>query len=173
MKRAFMQGELDSLCGMYSIVNADRIINNSSKEQSQELFNSIILYLAKKRMLTGVILEGTDHRVMTKVMRDVVGDRIPLQITNKRNFKNLKEWWKYSKNFLEEASNRSIIASIGGKQGHLTVIREMSERRMVLLDSSWLVIMKRIDCRFTDYAWEDKHVIYPSQCWYLGRETSH
>lgn len=173
MKRAFTQGALDSLCGMYSIINADKIINKSSKEESQELFNSIILYLARKKMLTGVIIEGTDHNVMKTIMKNVVKDRIPLQITNKRRFKNLRQWWEYSRNFLEEAEGRAIILSLGGKDYHLTTIQEMSERRMLLLDSSWYIHIKKSECRLSDYPDEDKYKIYVSQCWYLGKEIPH
>ena len=44
----FEQGGLDSLCGLYSIVNAERVVNNTSNDDSLVLFNDIIAYLNKK-----------------------------------------------------------------------------------------------------------------------------
>ncbi|HSO13868.1 MAG TPA: hypothetical protein VLT51_15940 [Anaerolineales bacterium] len=32
----FQQGGLDSLCGLYSVVNAEQIINHSSDEETQQ-----------------------------------------------------------------------------------------------------------------------------------------
>ena len=41
----YEQGGLDSLCGLYSIVNAERVINGSTYEESVALFNDIVAYL--------------------------------------------------------------------------------------------------------------------------------
>ena len=38
----FQQGGLDSLCGLYSIVNAERFINRSSDFETQQLFDDLI-----------------------------------------------------------------------------------------------------------------------------------
>ena len=38
----FQQGGLDSLCGLYSIVNAERFINRSVDDEAQQLFDDLI-----------------------------------------------------------------------------------------------------------------------------------
>ena len=47
----FQQGGLDSLCGLYSIVNAERIINRSSDDETQQLFNDLVHFLSRRRLL--------------------------------------------------------------------------------------------------------------------------
>ena len=54
----FNQGALDSLCGIYSVVNADRILNMTPKEGSKELFSEIIHFLSRKRWLSSILTEG-------------------------------------------------------------------------------------------------------------------
>ena len=169
MKHVFEQGYLDSLCGVYSVLNAERLINKSMQEDSQLLFNLIIDYLSRKRMLKDVILDGVNHKVISNIMKDVVADRIPYRQTNKRNFYTVKEWWHFSKLFLEEKENRAIILSIGGRENHLTVIERMTDRRMFLSDSSNMLIIRKSQC-VIGYIDREKYVIYPSQTWYLGRE---
>ena len=43
----FQQGGLDSLCGLYSIINAERFINRSSDWETQQLFDDLIHFLAR------------------------------------------------------------------------------------------------------------------------------
>ena len=47
--KPYEQGALDSLCGIYSIVNAMRVIRGLNNEESQELFKQIIGYLEDTR----------------------------------------------------------------------------------------------------------------------------
>lgn len=167
----FNQGYLDSLCGVYSIVNAEKIVNNSSFEDSQRLFNDIISYLSKKRILKQVIIGGMIHRQFSDIMANVVGNRISLQITNKRGFYDLESWWKEAKSFLSERANRTIILSLGGIDGHLTTAYKMTSKNIFLKDSTEGECKLHYSmCEVVGYGINDKHVIYPSQCWYLGKE---
>lgn len=171
MSQIFYQGYLDSLCGIYSIINADKIVNSPPLLESQNLFNSIIHFLDKKKILKDVILEGTDQSLMRLLMKNVAGSRFPVKISNRKNFKNLREWWSYSRNFLDEGENRTIIISLGGKLYHLSVIERITDRTIFLKDSDkgWKTLKKSM-CRLAGYSETDKYIIYPSQCWYLGKE---
>lgn len=173
MQYAFRQGFLDSLCGVYGIVNAEKIINKSNDERSQLIFNAIIEYLHKKRKLKEVIIEGINHKIISSIMFDVIGDMIPFSLTNKR-FHTMKEWWSFSKEFLLEKENRSILLSIGGREDHITVVKGMTDRSMQLFDSGAngdIRSIRKLSCKLSGtYYGEDRYVVWPSQCWYLGRE---
>ncbi len=164
------QGYLDSLCGIYSIVNADKIVNNSTEDESQSLFNTIIRHLAKKKILKDITLEGTDHKTMTDLINNVVGFRFPYKVSNRKSVSSLNEWWEISSKFLIEKPNRTIILSVGGRDNHLTVISRITQRRIFLLDSNKRDFFKRSDCTTLAKWDESKLVIYPAQCWYLGKE---
>ena len=71
----FQQGGLDSLCGLYSIVNAERIINHSSDAETQQLFNDLILYLSKRRLLRKFLIGGIIHTQMLAILDKVVGKK--------------------------------------------------------------------------------------------------
>jgi hypothetical protein len=165
------QGYLDSLCGIYSIVNADRIVNKPSFNDSQVLFNRIIDYLHDEGILRSVIIEGVNQALMKNIIREVADDKFPLQITNKRGIIKLNDWWKFSREFLEEKGNRAIILSMGGKFNHLTTVYRMTQRRLFCMDSTdGESTINKSFCRIVGYTETDKYIIYPSQCWYVGKE---
>ena len=64
----FQQGGLDSLCGLYSIVNAERYINHSSDEETQQLFNDLIYYLSRRGFLSKLLIGGIIHTEMLVVL---------------------------------------------------------------------------------------------------------
>lgn len=164
----FNQGYLDSLCGVYSIVNADKIINKASPQESQGLFNNIISYLSKKRILKQVIIGGMIHRQFSGIMTNVVGNKIPLQITNKRGFINLDSWWEDAKEFISKPE-RALILSFEEEYGHLTAVYKITDKFMYLFDSS--DGDSKIHKNLCGIVGEDgRYIIYPSQCWYLGKE---
>src|SRR3990170_1597387 len=69
----FQQGGLDSLCGLYSIINAERIINHSSDEETQMLFNDLIHYLSRRGLLSRFLIGGIMHTEMLVILNKVVG----------------------------------------------------------------------------------------------------
>lgn len=170
MKSPFMQGWLDSCCGIYSIVNANRIVNNVSYDESQPIFNEIIKSLHKRKILKDVILEGINHRNFSTLMNSVGTSLFPLMEANKKGFSKLNEWWDYTRQFIEEKPNRAVILSIGGLHDHLTVIQKMTDKMMILFDSDGFKTIRKSSCKLQGYSKTDKYVIYYSQCWYLGKE---
>lgn len=69
----FEQGALDSLCGIYSIVNAERMVNNTSEKSSEALFAKIVRYLDEKEMLGKILTTGMRLKQIKEIMGDVVG----------------------------------------------------------------------------------------------------
>lgn len=170
----YLQGSLDNLCGIYAIINAERIVNDSTKEEGQQLFYEIVRYLSRKRILANTVTCGINHHWFEQIMLRVVGDRVK-RITTRPSLEPLKSWWKFANKFLEEP-NRAIILSFGGKDDHLTVTSRMTARTIYITDSTadgykpWRVVFRRRDCttlgEVSDWT---KIVIYPYQCWYLGK----
>lgn len=171
MRYPFVQGWLDSLCGIYAIVNAESVVNNTSFDNSQYIFNDIILYLSKKKMLKSIILNGIDHKWMSKIIYDVVYDKFSIVQSNKRNFSSVSAWWKDSQEFLLGDENRAIILSLDGKEEHYTVIKQMTTKSLFLFDSGGyggIKTIRRSSCKLKGYNKDDKYIIFPYQCWFLG-----
>lgn len=168
MKYPFAQGWLDSLCSVYGIVNAYRILYNATESESQELFNSIITYLSKKRMLRDTIINGTPYKRMVKIMNDVIGETIPIKESNKKNITTVNDWWNISTDFMNSGEKRVIILSVNGKQDHDTVVKTITDKAMLLFDSGGMKTIRKSQCKIKGYLKEDKYIIWPSQCWFLG-----
>ncbi len=155
-------------------MNAYRLTGKYNDDTSQFVFNNIIEHLSKKKKLKDVILNGINHKTMSDIMYDVMDGIFHYINTNKKSFLNLNDWWAYSKSFLETNENATIILSLdiilpnGSIQGHLTTISSMTDKTVVLLDSSDGVtkISKRF-CKLANYPKNKKYTIYPAQCWYL------
>ncbi len=73
--KPYEQGALDSLCGIYSIVNAMRVIRGLSNEESQELFTHIIRYLEDNRNLAVTLAQGISITVMGSIFKDIIGEK--------------------------------------------------------------------------------------------------
>lgn len=167
LSTVFLQGYLDSLCGVYCIVNAEKLINNSSQEQSQRLFNSIIRYLDDEEILSSSIIGGMDYANISYLIRTKLSNRL-LVIENKKRFANIDKWWESSMQFMSDGHSRAIIISIGGRENHVTVVKSMSDRGMVLSDSGRIKLIRRTACELKGYKEDDKYIIYPYQCIYLS-----
>jgi len=168
MPRIFTQGYLDGFCGVYSIINADKILNKSSENDSQLLFNKIVSHLSHRKKLKEVLLYGINHKLMTDILQNVAGDRFPIKLTT-RSSQNLTGWWKDVSAWLE-IKNRCVIASFGGKISHLTVITAITEKIIFLSDSSGMKKINKSSLRYYGYTKDDKYVVYPAQCFYIGKE---
>ena len=125
----------------YSIVNAERVVNNTSNDDSLILFNDIISYLNRKRQLSGILVEGMYLKNVKIVLENVVNGRIPYQrlpFAGKPN-PDLDEFWKEIQRFLEEKPHRAVILSLSGVHDHFTVIRSITDRQMQLFRLQCLV----------------------------------
>src|SRR5258707_13594028 len=69
----FQQGGLDSLCGLYSVVNAERIINRSSDDETQQLFNHLVNFLTRRGLLSKLLIGGILQPQMLMILDKAVG----------------------------------------------------------------------------------------------------
>ena len=167
----FQQGGLDSLCGLYSIVNAERFINRSSDESAQELFDSIIHYLSRRRLLAKLLIGGVIHRQMLQILNDVVGDRIPNLWIPWRGVPTpeLDTFWRSLQSFLDGTPGRAVILGLQGYHDHWTVIETISDKSIFLYDSALIKRLPRSRCSTFNTSARRKHQLLPAQTYYLSR----
>lgn len=166
----FQQGGLDSLCGLYSIVNAERFINRSSDYDAQQLFNDIIHYLSRKRLLAMLLIGGVIHKRMLQILDDVVGERI----TNKEipwrgvPTPELDTFWKSMHDFLDGTPGRAIILGLNGFHDHWTVIETITDRSILLYDSALIKRLPRSRCATLSPNGKRRHLLLPAQTYFLS-----
>lgn len=169
----FQQGGLDSLCGLYSIVNAERIINHSTDDETQELFNDLIFFLSRRRLLSKFLIEGIIHKEMLVILNKVIGKkRIQSVEIPWRGVPNpdLTSFWKSMQYFLNGTPHRAIILGLQGYHDHWTVIERITNRSIFLYDSSLIKRLPRSYCTTVYPTWKRKHVLLPAQTYFLSNE---
>lgn len=169
----FQQGGLDSLCGLYSIVNAERFINHSSDEDTQQLFDDLIHYLSRRGLLGKLLIRGVIHTQMLLILDKVVGkERISNVQIPWRGVPNpdLTTFWNSMQNFLDGTPSRAIILGLQGFHDHWTVIETISNRSINLYDSALIKRLPRSSCTTVYATWKRKHLLFPAQTYFLSNE---
>ena len=170
----FQQGGLDSLCGLYSIVNAERIVNRSSDDETQILFDELIHYLARRGLLTKFLIGGILHPQMLIILKKVVGKkRIANMEIPWRGVQNpdLTTFWKSMQNFLDGTPGCAIILGLQGYHDHWTVIESITNRSILLYDSALIKRLPRSQCTTVYATWKRKHILLPAQTYFLSNEV--
>ena len=172
----FQQGGLDSLCGLYSIINAERIINHSSDEEAQQLFDALIHFLSRRGLLRKLLIGGIIHTEMLTILDKVVGkQRISNVEIPWRGVPNpdLTTFWKSMQSFLDGTPGRAIILGLQGYHDHWTVIESITERSIFLYDSSEIKRLPRSRCTTVYATWKRKHLLLPAQTYFLSNEVAY
>ena len=170
----FQQGGLDSLCGLYSIVNAERFINHSSDEETQQLFDDLVHFLARRKLLSKLLIGGIIHTEMLLLLDKVVGkQRISNVQIPWRGVLNpdLTKFWKSMQNFLDGTPGRAIILGLQGYHDHWTVIESITNRSILLYDSARIKRLPRSSCTTVYTTGTRKHLLFPAQTYFLSNEV--
>ena len=161
---------MDSLCGLYSIINAERFINHSSDDEAQQLFDDVIHFLSRKRLLAKLLIGGVIHSQMLLILDEVVGARIPNQEVPWRGVANpdLDTFWRSMQDFLDGTPGRAIILGLNGFHDHWTVIETITNRSIKLYDSASIQRLIRTSCT-TSYPTNKRyHLLLPAQTYFLS-----
>jgi hypothetical protein len=172
----FQQGGLDSLCGLYSIINAERIINRSSDDDAQQLFDGLVHFLSRRGLLRKLLLGGIIHTEMLMILDKVVGrQRIARVEVPWRGVPNpdLTTFWESMQRFLNGTRGRAIILGMQGYHDHWTVIEYMTNRSILLYDSAKIKRLPRSHCTTVYATWKRKHVLLPAQTYFLSNESAY
>jgi hypothetical protein len=169
--RPYLQGALDGLCAIYSIVNAARIISDIGEEESKNLFKQILDYLEKSEDLGRVLTEGIGLNTVGGILRDVANGRI-----HDRNmpFKHrpdtsLDEFWSEMMSFLDGGSKRAILIGVGGRMwDHWSIVHAISDRQVYFFDSHKLKSLKRSRCTTVRTTAARPHLLCPTHTYFLS-----
>jgi hypothetical protein len=162
----FRQGALDGICGLYSIVNADRIVNGSTTEQSLQLYNELLTWLSRHGMLQGAMVEGLMSDELRLILQKAAGKRFGTIEVPWRGVTTptLDEFWRSMQDFM--GKGRAIILGLNGRHDHWTVVRDITRRSIWLYDSDGMGRLTRHDCSTSKS--QRKHFLRPAQTYYLA-----
>ena len=172
----FQQGGLDSLCGLYSIINAERIINRSSDDDAQQLFDGLVHFLSRRGLLRKLLIGGIIHTEMLMILDKVVGrQRISRVSIPWRGVPNpdLTTFWRSMQGFLDGTPGRAIILGLQGYHDHWTVIESITDRSIFLYDSSLIKRLPRSRCTTVYTRGRRQHLLLPAQTYFLSNEGAY
>lgn len=161
------QGSLDSLCGMYAVINAIRLTHAASnplnRRDEKHLFHAGVRFLNSKHDLEDACIEGMVGRIQVRLAKHLIAH------ANER----MNTKYKFHRLAVKKATYASIIEGevdagrpvcvlLDGALGHYSVIVGYSESRFILFDSEGLAWIQRDLCQLSGCKGEARHVIEKS-----------
>jgi len=169
--RPYLQGALDGLCAIYSIVNAARIISDIGEEESKNLFKQILVHLESSADLGRVLTEGIGLNTLGGILRDVANGRIPERNMpfKHRPDTSLDEFWSEMISFLDGGTKRAILIGVGGRMwDHWSIVHAISDRQVYFFDSHKLKSLKRSRCTTVRPTAARPHLLCPTHTYFLS-----
>ena len=142
--RPFEQGDLDGLYGAYAVVNAARLAaqphRRLSAAECRALFAALLAELADEGRLRGFVAAGLGDRVLARLLRRAgqwLRKRHGLALEVRRPFaKRHQPGPEACLRALAEHLARPGTAAIVGSDEHWTVVRAVTPKRLLLVDSN-------------------------------------
>jgi len=169
--KPYLQGALDGLCAVYSIVNATRIVSGIDEKDARELFKRILVYLERSKDLSKLLTEGIGLATIGGILRDVVGDSISQRHMPFKHFPNtsLDEFWLQMLSFLGDGRKRAVLICLSGPMwDHWTIVHSISERQIFFFDSYKLKRLNRSRCTTKHSTASRPHVLCPTHTYFLS-----
>lgn len=172
----FIQGKLDGLCGVYAVINAAKLISKTqSTAEWQKLFLKALKLQCKHKKSMIFMVYGLNESRVAKILKRVIGPR--LGIIYSRPFKNrtkisITTFWSCISEFLNADGQRAVIIVFETKDyGHWSVIRSITDNRMILFDSTGRKFINRKHCSTTEIKPETPVLIdFKSTFYEVGRQ---
>jgi len=170
--KPYEQGALSSLCGIYSIVNAMRIIRSLNNDESKAVFEEIVYYLENSKSFAVSLISGISVTVIGSIFKDVIQDRMNRSIPfQKQPDVRIGQFWTEMKKFIDEGraeeEKRVILLSLGGQHDHWTIAHRITKKRVILFDSIGLRYLDRRNCTTREAPSGRRHLIHPTQTYFL------
>lgn len=174
--KPFRQGDLDSLCGLYSVLNATRLLcPELDYEGSRSLFRQLAERLtAKKVTAFETVAWGIETPTVMALIqsartyvREVLDASLRLELfRSARKTLRIGYLWKALMSRLKEGW--VAIIGISGRHNHWTVAHRATAKSMRLFDSDLMTALKRSRCSLRST--RVPHQIDPEDVFLLRRE---
>lgn len=171
------QGNLDSLCGIYAVINAMNLVYPMRRQDRVQLFKHLITTLRKDKYVEIALLSGTYKRHMSLMLAAAAGHMFRQQkapVTVQPFFRSgkgisMEMYFHKLQEFLEQ-KNRVVVISLMGRLNHWSCVREMTKTSLLLEDSYGYRFVRKSTCFIDEYSYQKGHLIIPTQTWGICRQ---
>jgi hypothetical protein len=147
MLSPYEQGYLDGLCGIYSVINAVRLLTKIDEDEAMELFKDIMRHIEKTKRLSHICTGGISPSDMYNILRDVIAKKYPIE-WQRPYFRvrrpSVDVFWDRISAFIKEDSRRAVIVWMEYKDwDHWSVVKTLTANRMTFFDSAGFKVIAR------------------------------
>jgi hypothetical protein len=158
--QAFQQGTLDSLCGLYAVINALRLAHRPfgpfGRERARALFAELVELTEARWGMANVIVDGYDDEqfrtLLTnglKLARELTGRHYCQSFKAMGGFDDKRRNWLRSLERLTAHPATAVIVGIWGRMDHWSVLAGVSEQSLLFYDSDALKYLPLLRCSLT------------------------
>ncbi len=172
--RPFQQGDLDGLCGVYSVLNAIKILGyRDDVEGWQAILTDIFEFVKESKDSTDFLTDGISTPYISRVLGHIIC--INHNIKYSKPFHNksadLSMLWDTIFSFLNTDFRRTAILCVDGHDySHWSVVHSISKKRITLFDSDTMTWLNRGQCTTLELAGKKTALIHPSSLFLLERK---
>jgi hypothetical protein len=164
----FRQGDLDGLCGVYSIVNAARVVARLGPEESAQLFERLVRQVGTAAR----VAKGVGRGLMDRLLREAAGDVLTCRTPFRRARQvPLQLFWSEVGSFLAQPPGRAgavILCLDTPGWSHWTTVVALTERQARLVDSDGRRALDRRRCTTGRMTAARPYAIRPTYTYFLS-----
>ena len=139
---AYLQGHLDCLCGLYSVINAARLVHGGLRgDKAWDLFYDCAKHIEERKRLLRNLTVGLSGADVRALLRNVLAGEYEIPV--RRPFPKAAgvrpgSFLGKVREFLDGGSNRAVIVcfATGWDLAHWAVIKSVSKKYIILSDSA-------------------------------------
>jgi predicted acetyltransferase len=171
----YEQGYLDGLCGVYSVINATRLIYKGMREEEgMQLFSACMRHVETRKSLGKVSTKGVDEKDIWSILRKVVLLKYAIRVERpfaKIENQSTKAYLNVLHDYFNQGKRRAaIICLFCDDWDHWTVIRSISPKRIILFDSSMMKAININRCTINKASKRKPYVIYIRDTFFLYQD---
>ena len=171
----YRQGNLDSLCGVYAVINSVKAVAHTRgfslrRPECIVLFRRLCGVLADGGLLANALTDGTSIRTFQAMTRDAhmwLVQARGLQLESRRAFgkspESLDLFWRKLSDHVDDEGPGSVLIRLSGRMEHWSCIRSISDSAIVLVDSDGVRMLRRKLCTIAEPDRRRIHQLIPTQ----------
>lgn len=164
------QGDLDGLCGVYSVINAMTLMLDDDFDR-RHAFSAIVRSLGSSA--ANITIKGSTVRQFAGIMRacstHLFRCGVEMHFTRASVFPEigLGEFWAAISGHCDEHGPGSVILGLSGEHDHWTCLEDITPKAMILADSGAMARLERSMVTTKAATAARPHVLYPTHSYLL------
>lgn len=165
------QGSIDALCGIYSLINATRLVIYPSRCKPR-LLSRCVAALSRKKGSADFINQGTDITDLAFLLKEIFRKEYSIHTSkpfHKRSKVPLEIFWNTIDEFLHAPHRAVVILIHTYHRGHWSVVSEATANKLVLFDSNRTRNLNRKYCTTSDITATRTRLLFPTMSYFIQR----